>query len=85
LGQPGIYIEDIYIKPEHRGMGFGKSILAYLAKLAIERNCGRLEWSVLDWNINAINFYTDLGAKAMDEWTVFRITEDTLINLSKEF
>jgi GNAT superfamily N-acetyltransferase len=85
LGQPGIYIEDIYIKLEHRGLGFGKSILVYLAKLAVERNCGRIEWSVLDWNINALNFYNDLGASAMDGWTNFRITGENLSNLSTEF
>jgi len=85
LGRPGIYIEDIYIRLEHRGLGFGKSILAFLAKLAIERDCGRIEWSVLDWNINALNFYNDLGAVAMDGWTVYRISKDSLLNLSKEF
>jgi GNAT superfamily N-acetyltransferase len=84
LGRPGIYIEDIFIRPEHRGIGIGRTILVYLAKLALERDCGRLEWSVLDWNINAINFYNELGAQAMDEWTVFRITRDTLSDLSKE-
>lgn len=84
LGQPGIYIEDIYIMPEHRGKGFGKTILIYLARLAIERGCGRIEWSVLDWNINALNFYNDLGAQAMDGWTVFRLTGNTLTNLSNE-
>jgi len=85
LGRPGIYIEDIYIKLEHRGLGFGKSILAYLAKLAVERDCGRIEWSVLDWNINALNFYNDLGAEPMNEWTVFRISGDTISQLSMEF
>ena len=85
LGRPGIYIEDIYIKLEHRGLGFGKSILAYLAKLAEERDCGRIEWSVLDWNINALNFYNDLGAEPMNEWTVFRISGDALSQLSMEF
>jgi GNAT superfamily N-acetyltransferase len=85
LGKPGIYIEDIYVRLEHRGQGFGKSILAFLANLAVERDCGRIEWSVLDWNINALNFYNDLGATAMDGWTVYRITNESLINLSKEF
>jgi GNAT superfamily N-acetyltransferase len=85
LGKPGLYIEDIYIQPEHRGRGIGRTILAYLAKLAVERDCGRLEWSVLDWNINAINFYIELGAQAIDEWTVFRITGDKFSNLSKEY
>jgi len=84
LGRPGIYIEDIYIKLEHRGQGFGKSMLAYLAKLAIERGCGRIEWSVLDWNINALNFYNDLGASAIDGWTVYRITDKSLTDLANE-
>jgi GNAT superfamily N-acetyltransferase len=84
LGQPGIYLEDIYIRLEHRGQGYGKSMLAYLAKLAMERGCGRIEWSVLDWNINALNFYNDLGASALDGWTVYRITKDSLSDLSKE-
>jgi GNAT superfamily N-acetyltransferase len=84
LGQPGIYIEDIYVRLEHRGLGYGKSILAYIAKLAKERNCGRIEWSVLDWNINALNFYNDLGASALDGWTTYRITGNDLSNLSKE-
>ena len=85
LGKPGLYIEDIYIQPEHRGTGIGRTILVYLAKLAVERDCGRLEWSVLDWNISAINFYGGLGAEAMDEWTVFRITGDKFSDLSKEW
>jgi GNAT superfamily N-acetyltransferase len=85
LGQPGIYIEDIYIKPEHRGMGIGKTILVFLARLAVERGCGRIEWSVLDWNINALNFYNELGAQAMDGWTVYRLSGETLTNLSKEY
>jgi GNAT superfamily N-acetyltransferase len=85
LGQPGIYIEDIYIKAEHRGMGIGKTILVSLARLAVERGCGRIEWSVLDWNINALNFYNDLGARAMDGWTVFRLTGEKLSNLSKDY
>ena len=85
LGQPGIYIEDIYIKPDHRGRGIGKTILVYLAKLAIERGCGRIEWSVLDWNINALNFYNELGAQAMDGWTVFRLSAETLSHLSKDY
>ena len=84
LGRPGIYIEDIYIRLEHRGQGFGKLLLAYVAKLALERDCGRIEWSVLDWNINALNFYNDLGASAMDGWTIYRIANKSLSELSKE-
>ena len=73
LGQAGIYLEDLYIKPEMRGKGFGKTMLRHLAKLAVERNCGRLEWACLDWNEPAICFYKGLGAKALDDWTVYRV------------
>jgi GNAT superfamily N-acetyltransferase len=85
LGKPGIYLEDLYIKPEFRGKGFGKKLLAHLAKLAIELGCGRLEWWVLDWNEPAINFYKSLGAQPMDEWTVNRVTGEALEKLAKEF
>lgn len=78
LGQAGIYLEDLYIKPEMRGKGFGKSMLKHLAKLAVERDCGRLEWACLNWNESAIGFYKGLGAKAQDEWTVYRVAGDTL-------
>jgi GNAT superfamily N-acetyltransferase len=74
LAQPGIYLEDLYVKPEHRGKGYGKRLLGYLAKLAVERGCGRLEWSVLDWNTPAIDFYRSIGAEPMSEWTVQRLT-----------
>lgn len=83
LGKPGIYLEDLYISPDMRGKGFGKRMLAYLAKLAKERNCGRLEWWVLNWNQPAVDFYKSIGAKPMDDWTVFRVTEQALDNLSK--
>jgi len=78
LGQAGIYLEDLYILPEMRGKGFGKLLLKYLAKLAIERDCGRLEWACLDWNEPSICFYKGLGAKALDDWTVYRVTGETL-------
>jgi GNAT superfamily N-acetyltransferase len=84
LGRPGIYLEDLYVKPEMRGKGLGKKMLTYLAKLAKERNCGRLEWWVLDWNKSAINFYQKIGAKAMDEWTVYRVTGQALDDLAKQ-
>ena len=74
LGRPGIYLEDLFVKPAARGQGVGQAMLAYLALLAKQRNCGRLEWWVLDWNETAIGFYKRIGAKAMDEWTVFRVT-----------
>src|SRR5450432_190536 len=75
LGRPGIYLEDLFVKPEARGKGIGQKMLAYLAHLAKKRKCGRLEWWVLDWNETAINFYKKIGAKPMDEWTVFRVTD----------
>ena len=85
LGKPGIYLEDLYVKPEARGKGIGKIMLSYLAQLAKDRNCGRLEWSVLDWNETAINFYKNLGAKAMDDWTVYRVAREALDELANSF
>lgn len=84
LGRPGIYLEDIYVKPEARGKGFGKTILSYLAKLAIERKCGRLEWACLDWNEPSIRFYKQMGAVPMDDWTVYRVCGDSLANLAEK-
>lgn len=84
LSRAGLYLEDLYIKPKYRHRGYGKKTLQYLAKLAVERGCGRLEWWCLDWNKNSIDFYLSLGAKAMDEWTTYRITGDTLKNLAKK-
>ncbi len=81
LAKPGIYLEDLFVKEEHRGKGFGKQMLTFLAKLAVERNCGRLEWSVLDWNKPAIDFYENLGAVAMKEWFGFRLTGNSLNKL----
>lgn len=78
LAKPGIYLEDLYVTPSARGKGYGKQLILEVAKLAAERNCGRVEWSVLDWNTPAIDFYTSLGAIAMDEWTVFRLTGESL-------
>lgn len=83
LGRPGIYLEDLFVKPEARGKGIGQKMLGYLARLAKSRKCGRLEWWVLDWNENAISFYKRLGAKAMDEWTVYRVTGQALDDLAK--
>lgn len=85
LGKPGIYLEDLFVYEKYRGMGFGKKLLTYLAKLAVERGCGRLEWAVLDWNEPSINFYISLGAKTMDEWLINRLTGDSLEKLAKEF
>ncbi|WP_315117009.1 GNAT family N-acetyltransferase [uncultured Clostridium sp.] len=85
IGKPGIYLEDLYIRPEMRGKGFGKTMLSFLGKLAIERDCGRLEWSCLDWNKPSIDFYKSMGAIPMDEWTVYRVTGDTLEKLGGDF
>jgi GNAT superfamily N-acetyltransferase len=84
LGRPGIYLEDLYVKPEFRGMGIGRAILVYFARLAKERNCGRLEWSVLNWNEPAIRLYRGIGAIPMDEWTVYRVSEEALEELAAE-
>ena len=84
-GRPGIYLEDLYVQPEMRGKGFGKCLLAYLAKLAVEKNCTRVEWSVLDWNEPSIQFYRSIGAVPMDEWTVQRLDGDALASFAKEF
>lgn len=81
LGRAGIYLEDLFVKPEYRGKGYGKAILKKLAAIAVERGCGRLEWWCLDWNKPGIDFYLSLGAEPMDDWTVYRITGDTLSNL----
>ncbi len=79
-GKPGIYLEDLYVRPEFRNKGIGKALLNYLIKLAKEQDCGRVEWVVLDWNESAINFYKSMGAKPMDDWIVFRLSEETFIN-----
>lgn len=85
LGKAGLYLEDLYIRPEMRGRGFGKTLLAFLANLAKERDCGRFEWWCIDWNEPSIKFYKSLGAEAMDEWTVYRVAGEALDNLSDEF
>ena len=82
LGRPGIYLEDLYVRPELRGRGYGKQLLARLAAVARERNCGRLEWAVLNWNEPAIGFYRSLGARPQDTWTVYRLTGDALEELA---
>jgi len=82
LGKAGIYLEDLYIKPEYRRFGIGKRILSELAKIAVERGCGRLEWACLDWNQPSIDFYLSLGAKPMDDWTVYRVSGDVLDDLA---
>jgi len=82
LGRPGLYLEDLFVIPEMRGLGFGKAMLVALAKMAKERNCGRFEWAVLDWNESAIQFYKSLGALPMNEWTVFRVSGEALDRLA---
>jgi GNAT superfamily N-acetyltransferase len=83
LGRPGLYLEDLFVKPEKRGKGYGRALLIELANIARERECGRMEWAVLDWNEPAIKFYRSLGAKPMHEWTVFRLTGDEIARLAK--
>lgn len=83
LGRSGIYLEDLFVLPEFRGKGYGKGLLKILAEITVERGCGRLEWCCLDWNKPSIDFYKSLGAVPMDEWTTYRVTGDTLQNLSK--
>ena len=84
LGRAGIYLEDLFVLPEYRGKGYGKGLIQALAHIAAERGCGRLEWWCLDWNTPSIAFYRSLGAVPMDEWTVYRITGDTLLRLGTD-
>lgn len=84
LGRAGLYLEDLYIKEAHRGKGYGKAILKELARLAVARGCGRLEWSCLDWNRPSIDLYLSLGARPMDEWTVYRLTGDALLHMASD-
>ena len=82
LGRPGLYLEDLFVKPDKRGKSYGRALLVELAKIARDRECGRMEWAVLDWNEPAIKFYHALGAKPMHEWTVFRLTRDGIARLA---
>jgi GNAT superfamily N-acetyltransferase len=84
LGRRGLYLEDLFVLPEHRGHGVGRALLSWLAKTALERGCGRFEWSVLDWNAPAIRFYENLGARPMSDWTTFRITGEAMRGLAAE-
>ncbi len=83
LGRGGIYLEDLFVKPEYRGRGYGKGLIKELSKIAVERGCGRLEWCCLDWNKPSIDFYLSLGARPMDEWTTYRLSGDSLTSLAK--
>ena len=84
LGRAGIYLEDLFVRPEYRKKGYGKALLTKLAHIAVERGCGRLEWSCLDWNKPSIDFYLSMGAVPMDEWTVYRVSGDRLKEMGKE-
>jgi len=84
LGRAGLYLEDLFVKPEHRGHGIGRTLLAHVAGVAVARGAGRMEWSVLDWNESAIGFYRAIGASPMNEWTVYRLTGDALKRLAKD-
>lgn len=82
LGRPGIYLEDLFVNPDMRGKGVGRALLSHLARIAVERRCGRFEWAVLDWNESAIGFYKSLGAEPQNDWTVFRVTGEALTKLA---
>jgi GNAT superfamily N-acetyltransferase len=84
LCKPGLYLEDLFVLPEHRRKGYGRALLGHLAKLALERGCGRFEWAVLDWNEPAIAFYRSLGARMLDDWRIFRVTGEALAKLAGE-
>ena len=83
LGRPGLYLEDLFVKPEVRGKGYGRALLIYLAKIARDRGCGRMEWAVLDWNEPAIQFYKKIGARPLDEWQIFRLTRNGIAKLAE--
>lgn len=82
-GRPGLYLEDLFVEPAHRGRGIGKQLLVRLARIAVERRCARMEWAVLDWNSPAIAFYRSLGAAPLSEWTIFRLTDQALLDLAQ--
>jgi len=84
VGRPGLYLEDLFVRPEHRGKGYGRALLVYLAGIARDRGCGRMEWAVLDWNAPAIDFYKKLGAAPLEEWKIFRLTRDGIAKLAAE-
>jgi GNAT superfamily N-acetyltransferase len=84
LGRPGLYLEDLFVRPEFRGRGYGRALLIHLARLAVERGCGRFEWAVLDWNERAIGFYRALGATVLSDWRITRVTGDALAALATQ-
>ena len=83
VGRAGLYLEDLFVLPEYRGKGYGKALLKELAKIAVERKCGRMEWACLNWNQPSIDFYLSIGAKPMKDWTVYRLTQEKILDLSK--
>ena len=83
LGKANLYLEDLFVKPDYRGKGYGKTLLSFLGKIAVDRDCGRLDWWCLDWNTTSIDFYKEMGAIPMDEWTVYRVEGEKLIRLAK--
>ena len=83
VGRPGLYLEDLFVNPDKRGRGYGKALLIRLAQIAKERNCGRFEWAVLDWNTSAMDFYRSLGARPIDDWTIFRVDGEALEKLAR--
>ncbi|WP_337879379.1 GNAT family N-acetyltransferase [Rheinheimera sp.] len=85
LAKPGLYLEDLFVSPDKRGLGLGKALITYLASLAVERGCGRMEWSVLDWNQPAIDFYQSLGASMLEDWRINRVTGDSLLQMAALF
>jgi len=85
LGKPGLYLEDLFIRPEKRNLGLGKKIIACLSKIAVDRECGRMDWSCLDWNQKSIDFYLKIGAVAMSDWTVYRLTGESLTKMAESF
>ena len=84
VGRPGLYLEDLFVRPEHRGKGYGRALLVYLAGIARDRGCGRMEWAVLDWNAPAIDFYKKLGAAPLEEWKIFRLTHNGIAKLAAD-
>ena len=84
VGRKGLYLEDLFVLPSKRGLGYGKALLKHLAQIAVERNCGRMEWVCLDWNKSSIDFYKSMNANAMEDWTIYRLTGENLLNMAKK-
>jgi GNAT superfamily N-acetyltransferase len=84
VGRKGLYLEDLFVLPSKRGLGYGKALLKHLAQIAVERNCGRMEWVCLDWNKSSIDFYKSMNANPMEDWTIYRLTGEDLLNMAKK-